>query len=123
MDMKISLGRIRSALLFCLLVSSPLHAGADGFVERRTVAVSLAGIELGTEEGRGILYGRLRTAAKRACRDLESRHNLSKAMLFKKCVDDALIGAIAQVRDPLFEQQYAARRLGLPDQSMSTAAR
>jgi UrcA family protein len=122
MVMKIPFRRIGSALLFCLLVSGPLHARADGFVERRTVLVSLAGIELATEEGRSILYRRLKTAAKSACRDLESRHNLSQAMLFRKCVDDALIGAIAQVMDPAFEE-YAARRLGLPDQSVSTAAR
>jgi UrcA family protein len=106
------------ALVMGLLLGSQAHANIG--VERRSILVDIAGLDLSTEAGRDLVFGKLRRAAKRACIDVESRHNLSP-MLYSQCVNDALTGAVSQVSDPVF-RSYAAQRLGLAQPLAPTAS-
>lgn len=82
----------------------------DQFTERRTQVVSVAAVDLQTEAGRQDAYSRLRIAAKRVCAEVDGRRTLDDALSYARCVDDTLGAAIAQVRDPVF-QEYAERRM------------
>ncbi len=107
--------------MICLLPHSA-QSRADDFNERRTVIVRVAAHDLQSEEGRGIVYRRLQTAAKQACIDVDSRHELRKALLLRHCVNDAMSKAVAQLSDPTF-QEYAAARRGSRSEKVSAVLR
>lgn len=91
--------RVGLPFVMSLLLCSHAYAGLG--VERRSVVVNIAGIDLRTEAGRGLVYRKLKRAAKQACIDVESRHNLNRSTLYSQCVHDALTAAVAQVRYPV----------------------
>jgi UrcA family protein len=117
--MKTILRRVGMALVVGSLLGSQVHANIGD--ERRSVLVDIAGLDLGSDAGRDLVYRKLRRAAKRACIDIETRHNLS-SMLYSQCVNDALTGAVSQVSDPVF-RRYAAERIGIAEPFMPTASR
>jgi UrcA family protein len=117
--MKIILKRVGTTLAMGLLLGSQVHAKIGD--ERRSVLVSIAGLDLSNDAGRDLVYRKLRRAAKRACIDLETRHNLS-SMLYSHCVHDALTEAVSQVANPVF-RRYASERLGIAEQLVPTASR
>jgi UrcA family protein len=117
--MKTILQCVGMALVMGLLLATQVHANIGD--ERRSVLVNIAGLDLSTDVGRDLVYRKLRRAAKRACIDVETRHNLS-SMLYSQCVNGALTGALSQVSDPVF-RRYAAERLGLAEPLMPTASR
>ena len=117
--MKTMLKSVGTALVMGLLLGSQVHANIGD--ERRSVLVNIAGLDLSSDAGRDLAYRRLRRAAKRACIDVETPHNLS-SMLYSQCVNGALTGAVSQVSDPVF-RRYAAKRLGIAEPLMPTASR
>jgi UrcA family protein len=117
--MKTIFKRVGMPLMMGLLLGSQVHASIG--VERRSVLVNIAGLDLSTEAGRDLVFKKLRRAAKRACIDVESRHNLSP-MLYSQCVNDAVTGAVSQVSDPVF-RRYASQRLGIAEPPIPTASR
>lgn len=67
--------------------------------------------ELASEAGRRAAYARLRTAVKNVCAQVDGRRTLENALSYTRCVEDTMQSAVAQVRDPSF-QEFLARNSG-----------
>lgn len=63
--------------------------------EALSVAVGYGDLDLSGDEGLGVLYARLRSAARRVCRPLESR-DLHWKQLYRQCYSSALADAVAR---------------------------
>jgi UrcA family protein len=110
--------RVGMALVVGSLLGNQVHANIGD--DRRSVLVDIAGLDLDSDAGRDLVYRKLRRAAKRACIDVETRHNLA-SMLYSQCVNEALTGAVSQISDPAF-RRYAAERLGIAEPLMPIAS-
>ncbi len=62
----------------------------------RAANVSLADLDLSTLEGSRAAYERLEAMARRLCAELAHSHDLSYQPNFAACVQDTLVGALAQ---------------------------
>lgn len=110
-----------AALVVCALTSTLADARANDS-SPRSVAVSIAGIDLDSDEGRRIVFQKLKRAAKTVCSSLSDPHGLTRILLYKKCVDGALTEATGRVKHPAF-QEYAYGRIGDRPPEVVTAAR
>jgi len=71
-------------------------ANAETIVELEPVTVSYEGLDIATKSGATILYGRLRSAARRVCGPLDGRE-LARHARFNTCVATTLARAVADV--------------------------
>ena len=92
-----------------LIFASGVNADSV-FAERRTQTVTIAAVDLQSEAGRWAAYRRLKKAAKNVCGEVEGRRTLDNSASYARCVEDSLSAALAQVRDPIFQEFVAARR-------------
>lgn len=91
-----------------LIFASGVNA-ENVFAVRRTQTVTIAALDLQSEEGRNAAYSSLRKAAKNVCVEVEGRRTLDNSLSYARCVEDSLSAALVQVRDPVF-QEFVARR-------------
>ena len=108
--MKVSARWIASAVASLMCISGAVQA-EDQFTARRTLVVTVSADDLRSEAGRRAAYLRLRTAVKNVCAKVDGLRTLEHALSYTRCVEDSMREAIAQVRDPLF-QEFAARMSG-----------
>ena len=81
-----------------LPLSPALSAELDAGM--RTLAVSLAGLDLTSTNGAATAYRRLRIGAKSVCKNLETLELGARRAKWDRCVQDALTRAIADVDAP-----------------------
>lgn len=75
--------------------------------------VSYAGLDLGTEAGVRVAYGRIRLAAKGVCSHLHTLVLGQQRQVWEVCVRDATARAVADIDVPRLTA-YATARLGAP---------
>ncbi|HWS68043.1 MAG TPA: UrcA family protein [Steroidobacteraceae bacterium] len=68
--------------------------------ETRVMIVSLANLNLSTPDGVRIAHDRIKRMARRVCRQLSGSIDPTKMWRYANCVDDAIAGALRQIRDP-----------------------
>lgn len=82
--------------------------------EARSVHVSYADLNLGSEAGARAMYTRLSGAAHRACGDSSGRMSITEAREIRECVSGALDRAVAALDQPtvtaLYEREYGVPR-------------
>ena len=98
----------------CLLIASALavassFAQADALVNVKTETVRYDDIRMTSPVGIAVLYGRLRSAAERACSAGDGKDLAQKAR-FKSCYDDALARAVVSVNNPQLTAFYESKR-------------
>ena len=65
-----------------------------------TKNVGYGDLDLNSEIGARVLYGRLRNAAREVCAPLEGT-DLNAKMLWKKCYDHAIAAAVSDINKPV----------------------
>jgi UrcA family protein len=84
-----------------LLVALAVPASACAAPPPPTVRVDAAGLDLRTQEGVSVLYGRIRLAAREVCRAHRGLTGTRVPAVFARCVRDAVDGAVYSWRLPL----------------------
>jgi UrcA family protein len=79
--------------------------------ETRVMVVSLANLNLSTPDGARIAHDRIKRIARRVCRQLSGSIDPTEMWRYANCVDDAIAGALRQVRGPTVA---AIDKLGAP---------
>jgi len=79
--------------------------------ETRVMVVSLASLNLSTPDGVRIAHDRIKRMARRVCRQLSGSIDPTEMWRYANCVDDAIAGALRQVRGPTVA---AIDKLGAP---------
>ena len=79
--------------------------------ETRVMIVSLANLNLSTPDGVRIAHDRIKRMARRVCRQLSGSIDPTKMWRYANCVDDAIAGALRQIRGPTVA---AIDKLGAP---------
>jgi UrcA family protein len=100
---------IGGAALFA--TAEPIHARAVEPV--RTVAVSTAGVDLGTSAGQRVMQNRIHYAAQRACAVRETR-DLKSLSAHKQCVNDAKSHSRMQLANMLAARPVYAAAIPSP---------
>ena len=90
------------------MTASPL-ALADALVNVKTETVRYDDLRLTSRVGVAVLYGRLRSAAERACAPLESQQLAAKGR-YRACYDDAMARAVAGVNHPGLTEYYEMKK-------------
>ncbi len=120
-----SAGRVDEAMTDRAIRSLTMTTRAhDGIVVQRSVAVHYLRSSVNTEWGAQRLYGRLKSAARRACGTVSGRE-LAAIRDFERCRADALSKAIADVGSRTLTALHRARtpRLSLAGFDHKAAAR
>jgi UrcA family protein len=86
----------RSVLVLALAVPASTWAGSAP-----TVRVDASGLDLRTQEGVSVLYGRIRLAAREVCRVHRAQTGTRVPAVFARCVRDAVDGAVYSWRLPM----------------------
>lgn len=99
-------------LLSALAVVASSFAMADTAVTVKSEVVKYDDIRLISNVGAAVLYGRLRSAAERACGGPIDRQQMAIEARYRACVDDAVAKAVADVNQPLLTIYYENKRKG-----------
>ena len=104
--------KIHMLLLSLLAVcgSSLALADAATAVNVKTETVRYDDIRLISAVGAAVLYGRLHTAAERACGGPLDTVPLQQRTRYKGCVDDAVTKAVADVNSPMLTWYLESKR-------------
>lgn len=102
--------KTRMLLVSALAVTASSLAMADSTVTVKTEVVRYDDVRLISNVGAAVLYGRLRSAAERACGGPNDRQQLANDARSRACVDDALSKAVAEVNQPLLTIYYESKR-------------
>jgi UrcA family protein len=102
--------KIHMLLLSILAVCGSSLAMADTQVNVKTETVRYDDIRLISAVGAAVLYGRLRSAAERACGGPTETVPLSQRQRFKTCVNDAVSKAVADVNNPMLTWYVESKR-------------
>ena len=92
------------------LVGSSLALAADPVVTVKTETVRYDDIRLISAVGAAVLYGRLQSAAERACGGPLETVPLVQRQRFKQCVDDAVAKAVTDVNNPMLTWYQDSKR-------------
>src|SRR5229473_2447400 len=79
--------------------------------ETRVMVVSLGNLNLSTPDGVRIAHDRIKRMARRVCRQLSGSIDPTEMWRYANCVDDAIAGALRQIRGPTVA---AIDKLGAP---------
>ena len=71
-----------------------------------TKAVTYGDLNLDSDQGAKVLYARLRHAARDVCASWEENRGLGRKEIWRKCIDNALAGAVKQINAPKVEALY-----------------
>ena len=102
--------KIHMLLLSILAMGSSLAMAADPVVTVKTETVRYDDIRLISAVGAAVLYGRLQSAAERACGGPLETVPLAQRQRFKVCVDDAVAKAVADVNNPMLTWYQDSKR-------------
>ncbi len=102
--------KIHMLLLSILAMGSSLAVAADPVVTVKTETVRYDDIRLISAVGAAVLYGRLQSAAQRACGGPLETVPLVQRKAFKVCVDDAVAKAVADVNNPMLTWYLESKR-------------
>jgi UrcA family protein len=103
--------KIHMLLLSLLVVAgSSLAMAADPVVAVKTETVRYGDIRLISAVGAAVLYGRLSSAAERACGGPIETVPLAQRVRFKQCVDEAVAKAVADVNNPMLTWYRESKR-------------
>jgi UrcA family protein len=105
-------GRLRAAVVFTVLATCTA-IGAIGnahaaTAEPRALKVGYSDLNLSTEQGTLVLYGRIVTAAHQVCAADDIR-DLRAIRAEKLCTEQAIAQAVRDVNSPALASVYAAR--------------
>lgn len=105
---------IRTALIAAAIAfaaAAPAQAQPrDQFIDRASVAVAAADLNLDSELGAETLLRRLNRAARQVCRASgRNRDDIETRRAARACMDAALDRAVAQVDSPTVHALYASR--------------
>jgi UrcA family protein len=109
---------LASALLALGALGAAAQTGTTAYTApvTRSAKVSLADLDLATEEGQSAARERLHQVARRLCSQVADSVSLAHQPNFVACVQDTLTAALRQVASPMF----VAKRT---EQSLPTATR
>ena len=113
--------KIHMLLLSMLAMGSSLAMAADPVVTVKTETVRYDDIRLISAVGAAVLYGRLQSAAERACGGPLETVPLAQRQRFKVCVDDAVAKAVADVNNPMLTWYQDSKR-GKATENASTGS-
>src|SRR4051812_36895842 len=102
--------KIHMLLLSLLAVGGSSIVMADALVTVKTEAVRYDDIRLISAVGAAVLYGRLHSAADRACGGPLDTVPLQQRSRYKACVDDAVAKAVADVNSPMLTWYLESKR-------------
>jgi UrcA family protein len=102
--------KIHMLLLSILATGSSLAMATDPVVTVKTETVRYDDIRLISAVGAAVLYGRLQSAAERACGGPLETVPLAQRQRFKVCVDDAVAKAVADVNNPMLTWYQDSKR-------------
>jgi UrcA family protein len=103
--------KIHMLLLSLLaLCGSSLAMATDPVVTVKTETVRYDDIRLISAVGAAVLYGRLQSAAERACGGPLETVPLVQRQRFKVCVDEAVAKAVADVNNPMLTWYQDSKR-------------
>ncbi len=89
------------------ITCSAAVAQADAF-EPKSILVKFADLDTSNAQGAATLYGRLSSAAKSVCQDLEPGRELARVRVYKDCIHAALSDAIVTIDRPAVTAYAAA---------------
>ena len=116
-------------LLFAFLAATASSlATADALVNVKSEVVRYDDIRLISPVGAAVLYGRLHSAAVRACGGpADGPTQLGRQQRYNACTNEALAKAVGEVNHPILTQYYESRRSatvpGAATEKSVTAAR
>jgi UrcA family protein len=102
--------KIHMLLLSSVAVLGSSLAMAGDEVVVKTETVKYGDIRLISAVGAAVLYGRLASAAERACGGPLETVPLVQRQRFKQCVDDAVAKAVADVNNPMLSWYRDSKR-------------
>jgi UrcA family protein len=103
--------KIHMLLLSLLAIGgTSLAMAADPTVTVKTETVKYGDIRLISAVGAAVLYGRLQSAAERACGGPLETVPLVQRTRFKSCVDDAVAKAVSDVNNPMLTWYQDSKR-------------
>lgn len=115
---------IRTAILTTLFAMAPIAVIADQHASTATdtlvARVSLADLDLSTEEGKRAARDRLHTMAQRLCAELADSRAPSYQPDLIACADESLAGALRQIDASSFEAVTRVGKISLADLDIST---
>jgi UrcA family protein len=105
-------GRLRAAMAFTV-VAAGTAIGAIGSAHAATadppaLKVRYADLNLSTEQGSLVLYGRIVEAARQVC-TVENIRDLRALAMAKTCREQAIAQAVRDVNSPMLASVYAER--------------
>jgi len=102
--------KIGVLLLSSLASLASTHAIADTSVTVQSEVVKYDDIRLISAVGAAVLYGRLRSAAERACGSPANKKPIDQEARFRTCVDDAVAKAVVSVNEPMLSWYHDSKR-------------
>lgn len=96
-------------LASALAVTASPFVMADALVNVKSEVVRYDDLRLTSRVGVAVLYGRLRSAAERACAPLESQQLAAKGR-YRACYDDAMARAVAGVNHAGLTEYYESKK-------------
>src|SRR5262245_34807306 len=102
--------KIHMLLLSLVAVCGSSFAMADTAVTIKTETVRYDDIRLISAVGAAVLYGRLNSAAERACGGPLETVPLAQRVRFKQCVDEAVAKAVSDVNNPMLTWYQDSKR-------------
>jgi UrcA family protein len=111
--------KISMFLLSALAATASSLAMADTQVNVKSEVVRYDDVRLISAVGAAVLYGRLNSAAARACGGPLDKQPLAVETRYRACVNDAVAKAVAKVNEPLLTV-YFESKTGAPAPSRAT---
>ncbi len=108
-------------LLSILATCGSSLALADTQVTVKTETVRYDDVRLISAVGAAVLYGRVRSAAERACGGPLDTVPLQQRSRYKSCVDEAVTKAVVDVNNPLLTWYHESKRGNTTENASSTA--
>jgi len=102
---------MKISIAFALLSIIPAFGLAAQGDEAPTYQVHFGDLNLQSAAGSEILYSRIRSGAEVVCGPFDARE-LAKAVQHKRCMQDAIAGAVTQVNQPRLTASYLAHNHG-----------
>jgi UrcA family protein len=113
--------KIQMLLLSTLVVVASPFASADTAVTVKSEVVRYDDVRIISAVGAAVLYGRIHTAAERACGGPVDSLQLAQKTRHKACVEEAVAKAVADVNNSMLTWYYDNKR-GVSTQSSDSSA-
>lgn len=101
------MNRFTTLTTICALTLT--HQAAFAGPDALSVKVKFADVDLTHQEGIAVLYDRIGSAAKAVCAPFDGRSNPKDSSMFRRCIHEAIAGAVAGVDQPKLTAYYRQR--------------